>query len=74
MKALEWIIGIIAGFVSGLALRIWIKEPSVSKMKYDRKKEEFYDTGRNQYEDIQATKEKMRIEAQKNLTTERGIS
>ncbi|WP_394219196.1 hypothetical protein [Halobacillus trueperi] len=74
MKALEWIIGIIAGFVSGLTLRIWIKEPSVSKMKYDRKKEEFYDTGRNQYEDIQATKEKMRIEAQKNLKTERGIS
>ncbi|WP_255574411.1 hypothetical protein [Halobacillus sp. Nhm2S1] len=74
MKALEWIVGISAGFISGLALRIWIKEPSVSKMKYDRKKEEFYDTGRNQYEDLQATKEKMRIEAQKNLTIERGTS
>ncbi|GEN53234.1 hypothetical protein [Halobacillus faecis] len=74
MKALEWIVGISAGFISGLALRIWIREPSISKMKYDRKKEEFYDTGRNQYEDLQATKEKMRIEAQKNLTIERGTS
>ncbi|WP_242517804.1 hypothetical protein [Halobacillus sp. GSS1] len=74
MKALEWMIGIVAGFFGGIALRIWRKEPSISKMKYDRKKEEFYNTGRNQYEDIQSTKEKLRMEAQKNLKTERGIS
>lgn len=72
MKGLEWLIGLFAGLISGLCLRKWTKEPSVTKMKYDRKKEGFYQTGRIQQEDIQATKEKMRIEAQKNLMTERG--
>ncbi|SFK08204.1 hypothetical protein SAMN04487936_10715 [Halobacillus dabanensis] len=74
MKGLEWLIGSSAGLISGLSLRKWRKEPSVTKMKYDRKKEDFYQTGRIQHKDIQTTKKKMRMEAKKNLMTERGTS
>ncbi|CDQ18567.1 hypothetical protein SAMN05192559_101821 [Halobacillus karajensis] len=72
MKDLEWVIGLLAGIGSGMCLRVWIRGPSVSRIKDNLKKEGFYHTGRNQYKDIQATKEKMRLEAQKNLMTERG--
>jgi hypothetical protein len=74
MKGLEWMIGVFAGLISGLNLSKWMKGPSVMKMKYERKKEDFYQTGRIQHKDIQATKKRMRMEAQKNLMTERGTS
>ncbi|WP_226581968.1 hypothetical protein [Halobacillus litoralis] len=67
MKTKEWIIGLSAGLCSGWMIRKVVREPSVTKMKYNRKKKDFYETGKNQYEDIQATKEKLRIEAHKNL-------
>ncbi|WP_241655846.1 hypothetical protein [Halobacillus litoralis] len=66
MKNTEWIIGLSAGIVGGLIARSLIYEPSVTKMKFNRKKAEFYECGLTQYQDIQSTKHKLETEAVKN--------
>lgn len=72
MKGQNWAVGLGTGFLSGFILRKIMKEPSITKMKVKRKKNQIYETGKRQYEDIQATKTKLLVEAQQNLKSERG--
>ncbi|MYL20521.1 hypothetical protein GLW04_11510 [Halobacillus litoralis] len=71
MKALEWLSGLTAGALTGIWINSLTRDPSIAKMKMERKKGEFYQTGKIQYEDIQTARETMRNEAQKNTMVER---
>lgn len=71
MKTLEWISGLTAGALTGVLIHSLTRDPSIAKMRVERKKGEFYQAGRIQYEDIQTARETMRNEAQKNIRIER---
>ncbi|MBN8236304.1 hypothetical protein JF544_13640 [Halobacillus kuroshimensis] len=71
MKTLEWVSGLTAGALTGILINSLTRDPSIAKMKMERKKGEFYQTGKIQYEDIQTARETMRNEAQKNIRIER---
>lgn len=61
----EWIAGASIGLLSGVGLQKIRQEPSVWKIKFDRKRAHFYQSGKAEYEKIQEAKASLINEAQK---------
>ncbi|MCA0984823.1 hypothetical protein LCL89_12265 [Halobacillus yeomjeoni] len=70
MKRLEWLVGASLGVISGVWIQAVTKELPIYKMKVERKKEEFYEVGKIHHHILEASKEKLRNEAQQNILGE----
>ncbi|MGI8313710.1 hypothetical protein [Halobacillus mangrovi] len=67
MSKKDWITGLAAGIVSGIGIHNLKKESPVYKMKYDRKKNELYESGKTNYHIYDSAKHRLKAEAQENI-------
>lgn len=70
-KDSDWIIGGASGVLAGYTARSISKDPSITKMKWYRKKKELYETGLSGHQYLQESKKELQQAAAAN-TKQKG--
>ncbi|MGP4069165.1 hypothetical protein [Halobacillus sp. B29] len=66
MSKRDWLTGLSVGALSGISAQSLKKSPSVYKMKFERKKDNFVETGKEKYRNIQSARQELQRKAKTN--------
>ncbi|MCA1012255.1 hypothetical protein [Halobacillus halophilus] len=66
MSKKDWLTGLSIGALSGMSAQSLKKSPSVYKMKFERKKDNFVETGKEKYRNMQAARQELQRKAKTN--------
>jgi hypothetical protein len=66
MNKKEWLTGLMVGIASGVGVHSLKNVTPVYKMKYQSKKQNFYESGKTQYNVIESARQRLKVKAHEN--------